>query len=512
MTERPDLRDQILGNGRTTGRVRETADVVIIGSGCGGAVAAKELAEKGLSVVVLEEGGYFDHRDFNQNACEMFINLYRDAGSTITLGNPPIALPLGKLVGGTAVINSGTCFRTPDWVLRKWALAYGVEGCTPEEIRPYFERVEQICHVSTLTEDVLGTNAKIVRRGAERLGLTLKPLAHNHQGCRGCGTCAIGCPDGAKEAPNVNYIPMAMAGGAKVYARARAEKIRTKKGRAAGVSGVLFDDRGKQKIGTIEVDAPIVIVSAGTIHTAALLQKNHLANGSGELGRNLTIHPASRVTALFDERIEGWRGVPQGSYIDDLSPDGIMFEGIFVPPALSAPLIPECGLAHKELLAQYPNLAAYGAMVMDTSKGTVRHTGMKPHIFYRMNDLDTQRLLRAIAIMARVFFAAGARRVVTAVAGATDIAESEIPSIERRKLNPADIEIMAFHPLGTCRMGPDPQSSVVTPELETHQVKGLFAIDGSVFPSSLGVNPQITIMAFATKAAMNIGDHADRWV
>ena len=512
MINRVDLTERILGQGRIKTDINEKADVVIVGSGCGGAVAAKELAERGLSVVVLEEGGYFSHKEHTQKLTDMFFKLYRDAGSTITLGYPPISMPLGKCIGGTAKINSGTCFRTPDHVLKKWEIVFGVEDCTPQKMLPYFERVEKICHVQELPREVWGSNAMVFKRGADRLGLNFKPLMHNFQDCKGCGTCVLGCPEGAKESPDVNYIPQAIASGARVYARARAEKILTRNGRAEGVTGKLLSIDGKKELARFSVKAPIVILAAGSFHTPALLQANKLANSSGQVGRNLTIHPASRVSAEFEERIEGWKGVPQGTYIDDFAQDGIMLEGVFVPPSLGAPMLPFIGLEHKALIKRFAHFGVYGAMISDTSVGMVKASGLKPNVFYQMNREDARKMRRAVAITARIFFAAGAKMVFTAIAGAASINYRDLETIETAKPNPADIETMGFHPLGTCRMGRRPEQSVVDHHQECHDVKGLFISDGSVFPSSLGVNPQITIMAFATKCAQYIADNAGEYL
>ena len=499
--EREDIRERFLNSTNVLQDVKESADVVVVGSGSGGAVVGKELAEAGLNVIIIEEGGYFDHQDFNQDVPDMFMKLYRDNGSTLLLGRPPISLPIGKCVGGTAVINSGTCFRTPDWVLKKWEILHGIEGASSEQMRPRFERVERIIHAETLPEEVWGKNALVVKRGADRLGLSFKPLVHCANQCKGCGTCVIGCPDGAKESPNVNYIPMAIKAGARIYSRTMVEEIRTKKGRAVGVAGYLLDENGMDKLHRIEVSAKVVVMAAGALHTPALLLKNRLANSSGQVGRNLFVHPGSRVAAEFEERIEGWVGVPQGTYIDDFEKDGILFEGIAVPPSIGAPILPFVGMEQKEFMTRLANIATYGILLSDSSTGRVKNVGIKPIARYQLNRFDAQRMFRALAILAKIFFAAGAVRVFPTLGNITTIKEEDIPALEKRKPNPKDLEMMAFHPLGTCRMGADPASSVVDSNMECHDVKNLFIADAAVFPSSLGVNPMESIMAFATKLA-----------
>ena len=219
----------------------EDADAVVIGSGAGGAAVAKELAEAGLSVVVLEEGGYFTRKDFTGPPWERLQRFYRANGSTLALGVPTIPLPLGKAVGGTTLINSGTCFRTPDRVLEAWGSRFGIEGIDPGSMRPFFDRVERIMHVKPVPEELLGENARVFRRGVQALGLHGEPIRRNIDGCRGCGVCAFGCPSDAKQATHISYLPRAQKHGTSIYVHTRAERILVEDGRARGVVASLLD-------------------------------------------------------------------------------------------------------------------------------------------------------------------------------------------------------------------------------------------------------------------------------
>jgi ferredoxin len=221
---RPGPRLKPIAHPEIAGGVSVRADVVVIGSGAGGAVVAKELAERGISVIVVEEGAYFVQEDFRGSLPDRFQKLYRDGGTTLALGRPFVSVPLGKAVGGTTVVNSGTCFRAPDRVLREWESRWGIEGASPDALGEIFDRVERTMHVKPVPEELLGENARVFRRGAEALGMHGAPMRRNIDGCRGCGVCAFGCPSDAKRAMHLSYLPLAEAAGARIYARCRVRR------------------------------------------------------------------------------------------------------------------------------------------------------------------------------------------------------------------------------------------------------------------------------------------------
>lgn len=484
--------------------IYEKADICVIGSGAGGAVVAKELSEKGLSVVVLEEGGYYTSKDFNKKPTEITRTIYRDAGTTIAFGMPAITIPLGRCLGGTTVINSGTCFRVPPAVLRHWQREFGLTQFKPEFMAPYFDRVEKIINVTPVPEELIGGSGRVIKRGAEKLGYRSGPLLRNVRNCEGCGTCAFGCPTDAKQAMHVSYIPIASQSGAKFYANCRAEKLIITNGSAKGVEGVFLDDNDRPFY-KIKVDSRITVLACGAILTPVLLKKNRIIKNK-HLGKHLHIHPATRVVAIFDEIIEGWKGVPQSYKIDEFYNMGIMLEGFFVPPGIAAGTLPFVGLKHKEIMARYKNVATFGVMISDTTEGRVSIDpyGM-PLITYFLNMEDTKKLLKGIATIAEIFLYAGAREVYTGLVDVPIVkTDKDINKFFKKDIKPSHLELMAFHPMGTARMGSDSSISVVNEYGETYEIKNLYIADASIFPSSLGVNPQVSIMAFATYIAENI--------
>ena len=472
-------------------RRRIDADVCVIGAGAGGAVVAAELAEGGMDVVVLEQGPRHDADGFTARPPEMLARLYRDGSQTSTLGNPPILLPLGRGIGGTTLVNSGTCFRTPPKVLARWRAEHGLEALTDAALDPCFARVEHALSIQEVTPELAGRNAAIARRGAEALGWSHGYLRRNARGCVGSGVCAFGCPTSAKQHVGITYVPRAEAAGARVLTEADVRRIVVERGVARGVEAQL---RGPDGPARLDVRAPLVVVAAGTIHTPLLLARSHLGGRSGELGGNLALHPATGAYALMDEDVDMAKGVPQSFYVDEFAGEGIMFEGVAGPPSYVALSLPLSGRKHAEAMANYRRLAMFGLMVSDSSRGSVRALAGRPLIRYDLDDADLERFRAGLARMEELFRAAGAREVYL------PLPRGVRPERARRR----DLKPMAFHPLGTARADARPERGVVDADLALHGVAGVHVADGSVVPTALGVNPQLTIMALATRLAFSL--------
>jgi choline dehydrogenase-like flavoprotein len=275
-------------------------------------------------------------------------------------------------------------------------------------------------------------------------------------------------------------------------------------GRAAGVAAIRLDERGRP-IGRLRARAERVVVAAGALLTPGLLATSGLAPRGSEVGLHLRLHPASRVAALFDEPVRAWEGVPQSLQVRDFEAEGIVLQGIWVPPELLAPTLPGAGAEHEARMAAVSRMASFGALISDTSEGRVRRLGARSLAWYRMNAEDVQRMRRGVALLARIYFAAGAREVYPGLRQAPVLRKtSEAEALEHRRLRASDFELMAFHPMGTARMGGDPERSAVDPAGRLRGVGGVYVADASLFPSSSRLNPQLTIMALATRIAHGI--------
>ncbi|WP_437637838.1 GMC family oxidoreductase N-terminal domain-containing protein [Sorangium sp. So ce854] len=486
-------------------------EVVVVGTGAGGAAAAYELASRGHAVLLLEEGDYHRRASFTGRPARAYRDMYRDHGLDMALGNVGIPVFAGRAVGGSTVINSGTCYRAPESTFASWRDGMGLPSeFSSEGLAPYYERVERMLQVAPADPLHLGSIGPIVRRGAERLGLRHGPLQRNAPDCDGQGICCFGCPTGAKRSTDVSYVPEALKRGAQLITAARVRTIDIVAGRARGVTAVLGGDTRAGSAGgrarrrpRLTVRAEAVVVAGGALMTPLLLRRSGACLSSGMLGKNLSIHPASKVMALFDERIDQWKGIPQGYQIDHLADEGVMFEGGSLPFDVAALAIPWTGHRYTELMEQYPYLATFGFMIKDTSRGEVRPgIGGTPLVLYTMNQEDVAKMQRGIELLCEVFLAAGARRVLPLVAGCDEVnGPGDLERLRAQPVKAGDLDIAAFHPLGTCRIGVDPRSSCLGPDHQAHDVAGLYVCDGSAIPSSLGVNPQMTIMAMSLRAA-----------
>jgi choline dehydrogenase-like flavoprotein len=319
---------------------------------------------------------------------------------------------------------------------------------------------------------------------------------------------------------HLSYLPRAEAAGARIYARCRVRRIEAEGDRVLAVEAEMLEPEADRVRGRLLVRPKLVVLAAGALHTPPLLMANGLAKASGQVGRNLSIHPAVSVSALFDEEVNAWRGTMQSYFVDDFAEsDGLLFEVTSLLPGVATATLPGVGAAVKESLAQSRHLASVGLFVSDTSRGRVLSVpGARgcPLVTYSLNRYDAARLVRGIAIAAEVFLEAGARVVYPGVRGADPIASKR--DLERLRGGPplaggpAALSPTGFHPMGTCRMGRDPAATVVDQYGRIHGMRNLFVADASVFPSCVGVNPQVTIMALATRTARHVLERPDRYL
>jgi hypothetical protein len=471
-------------------------EVVVVGTGAGGGACAYELASRGRAVLLLEEGDLHRRDAFGGRTQPMVKKLYRDQGMTIAVGNVGIPVFAGRAVGGSTIVNSGTCYRTPERVFRRWREEQGLVGFSRAAMDPYYERVEAMLRVERARFELTGGVGRVVARGAEKLGLSHRPVDRNAPGCDGQGVCCFGCPTAAKRSTDVSYVPAALERGAQLVTAARVEGIDVVAGRARGVTARLGSGQ------RLRVRAEAVVVAGGALMTPLVLRQAGVCTSSPALGKNLSIHPATKTMALFDEVVDMANGIPQGYSIDSLEHEGIMFEGGSVPLEVLAVSVPWVGARLTDLMSRYRNLALFGFMIEDTSRGEVRPGPRgSPLIVYNLNRRDTARMLKAMGVLCEVFLAAGARRVYPMIPGMEELSTLD----ELKKLRAMDVaasafDVTAYHPLGTCRIGTDPKTSVLGPDFEAHEVERLFVADGSAVPSPLGVNPQMTIMAMALQA------------
>jgi len=485
----------------------EDCDYAIVGSGAGGAVAATVLAEAGHDVLVLEAGPYMDRRTYPDEPLAALGALYRDGGLTVAEGLPAIPTPVGRAVGGTTVINSGTCFRAPDDVLERWRSEAGIEWIT--DLDAEYAAAEEMLHVRTVDPERMGRNGQLLLEGAEALGVSHHPLARNAGSCINCGSCPYGCRLDAKRAMHVSYLPRAVAAGARVRSGVEARRLRFEGDRATGVDCVAgVARRNGTAPRSFHVEARRgVIVAGGAFGTPELLMRSGVRSRSGELGRNLRIHPACWVGARFEEEVRGWDGIMQSYAVDEWQSEGLLLEATFTPLAFGGHWMPGTGVEHQERLASYGHVASTGVHLSDRSRGRIGIAGDGSlRIAYRLTREDARRLSFGIARAAELFYAAGAREVYPQLAGVPVLPRNRITDLDSSPPPARRMRLEAFHPLGTARMDADPGFGVVDPSGAVHGRRGLYVADGSLFPSSIGVNPMMTVIAMAARVARGIAN------
>jgi glycine/D-amino acid oxidase-like deaminating enzyme len=372
------------------------ADVCVIGSGAGGAVAAAELAAAGRDVVVLEQGSHWTARDFTQREDEMLPRLFEEAGMRQTVDGG-ITILQGRCVGGSTVHNLCYSFRTPPAILRMWREEHGLPELTEQALAESFARVEANLRVKPIREDEVNTLNRLLRAGAEELGYSGFVTQHNRENCVRAGYCLLGCSYDAKQSMLVTYVPRASESGARVYPNARAERIEAPPSGPRRVLGSVVDEAGRSR-GRIEVEARVVVLAAGAVASPDLLLRSGL--GGPEVGRHLHLHPSVMVAGYWPEPIHAYRGIPQSYYIDefiDLERDphsGYVLMPISGFPVLVAVNTPGFGREHFRQMRDFSKLGGLLVLLHDRSEGSVRSGDSlgKPEIRYALDAEDRAQL------------------------------------------------------------------------------------------------------------------------
>jgi choline dehydrogenase-like flavoprotein len=481
----------------------ETCDVVVVGSGAGGASAARVLAEAGLDVVVLEEGEYHDALSYSRDPIDALTTLYRDGGLTACDGRPPIALPVGRAVGGTTVVNSGSCFRAPEGVLLRWRKVLEIPWAT--ELDYDYEAIERDLDVAPVDPVLGGRNASLCRDGAEALGASNGPIPRNAGGVSCCGTCPAGCALDAKRAMHVSELPRAVAAGARVRAGVRVERVMVREGRAVGVqAAVRAPGNGNGQATAYTVEARAVVLAGGALGTPELLLRQGL---DGHVGRHLRVQPACWVGARYPFEVNGWDGVMQSWRVDEWLHRGLFLEATFTPLAFGAHWLRGAGAAWKARVADYGRIGIIGVHLTDRSEGrvSVDRKG-RLRLGYSLTREDAARLRFGIARACEIHFAAGAEEAYPQVGGIDALGPGGVRTLEEGLFSPSALRLEAFHPMGTARMGASGGDSVVDTRGAVRELPGVYVADASVLPSALGANPMLTIMACARRIARGLAD------
>lgn len=495
-----------------------TCEVAILGSGAGGGITAEILARAGLDVVLVEEGPLRSRRDFRQRESEAYPTLYRDSAAQTTADHA-ITLLQGRAVGGSTTVNWTSSFRTPPAVLAHWRRVWGLGAdCSAEALAPWFAQVERRLGIAPWTVPPNANNA-VLARGAAALGWSSAPLQRNVRGCWNLGSCGLGCPTEAKQSMLVSTVPVALDAGARLWVQARAERLRLDGGRVVGVELQPVGLDGAPAGPPALLRARHVVVAAGAVHGPALLLRSGLPDPQGRLGGRSFLHPVVLSAARFAQPIAGWSGAPQSVYSDQHldsqpldGPLGFKLETPPLHPLVFATLVPGHGPEQAVHLRGFPHTQALLALLRDgfhpdAPGGQVRlDRAGRGRLHYPWTAALRDGARRALQAMAALQFAAGARAVLPVHEDAvawTDPAQARA-GIAALALEPLRLRMVSAHLMGGCGLAGDPRHGVLRPDGRHWQVAGLSVHDGSIFPTSLGVNPQLSIYGWVNRLAQQL--------
>jgi len=496
------------------------ADVAIIGSGAGGGTTAEILTQAGLKVLIIEEGPLKTSASFkDMDESRAYADLYQEGAGRAT-SDGAVTIFQGRAVGGTTTVNWTSSFRTPPGTLKQWADVHGVKGMSVDEMAPWFARMEQRLGVAPWGQAPNANNAAL-KKACDKLGWEVHVIPRNVKGCWDSGYCGYGCPVNAKQSMLVSTIPESLRHGAELIHHLRVQKINFSNGKVTGLTGVALDGVAcKTPTGAqVEIRAKHYVLSGGAINNPALLLRSNAPDPHGRLGKRTMIHPVNISVAQMPEVVNGFYGAPQSiasdefqwKYDTSLNP-GFKMEVPPMYPGLSAAMFAMHGKALAQNMAQLPHTQAMLALLRDgfhdsSPGGSIRiDDAGNPIVDYDFSTYLWRGFKKAYLKMAEAQFAAGATRVMPVHLDARWVKNMEhatalIENIPYQKFRTA---IFTAHLMGGCAMGEEARQSVVTSAGRHHQVENLSIIDGSLFPTSIGANPQLSIYGLSAQKATGL--------
>jgi len=490
--------------------LRVVADLCVVGSGPGGAAVATEAALAGLKVVVLESGGFVRPSTMTQREEQMIPRLLWANGGRTT-SDRGVHVHHGRAVGGSSVHNINLCRRVDPAVLAHWRATRGLQGLPPTVWAALYDEVESLLSVSRVSPERWNRHNLLLRRGAQALRWAGGGLSHNRSGCVGSGFCEVGCAFDAKNNVPKLLIPRLVDHGGAVFSNCQAVTVVHGGGRVTGVEAVALHPHTHAPLTRVTVEARSVCVSASALGTPALLIRSDVPDPGGETGRHLRLHPALVAAGEFAEPVHAWRGIPQtyecthhldferahGGPASDVVGTRTWIVPAFAHPVGTSTLLPGHGAAHRSLMERYDRIAVFTGMVHDRTRGVVSPKGdLEFTVDYRSNEADRAELCFGLAKCAQLLFAAGARRVYLPTDPMWELSPSDsLAPVEQMDLWPGRMDVTAVHPMGSVPMGDDPAQAAVDSYGRHHHLAGLWVADGSLFPTSIGSPPQLSIYA-----------------
>jgi len=492
---------------------RLMCDVAIVGSGAGGGITAELLAKAGLDVVIVEEGPLRSSSDFRQLESEAYPALYQESAARKTR-DKAINILQGRCVGGSTTVNWTSSFRTPAATLDFWRQEYALEDFGSDALAHFFEQAERRLSIGPWLAPP-NENNDLLRRGAARLGIPAASIRRNVKGCWNLGSCGLGCPTNAKQSMLVTTPPVALDRGATLLVQTRAERFELANGK---VKALLCAPAGQAGPPT-RILARHFILAGGAINSPAVLLRSQAPDPHGRLGIRTFLHPVVLSAAQMPGKVEGWHGAPQTIYTDHFldthpidGPIGYKLEAPPLHPVIFASTVSGHGQEQADLLRQFPSTHVLLALLRDgfhqeSPGGVVRLRGDgTPELDYPLTAFVMEGARRALLRMAELQFAAGARQVLpvhemAAPYGSWDQARAAIAALP---MKPLLTKVVSAHVMGGCGFAGRPDLGVARPDGVHWQLDNLSIHDGSLFPTSIGANPQLSIYGIANRLAQGL--------
>ncbi|MEJ6006525.1 GMC family oxidoreductase [Paucibacter sp. AS339] len=505
---------QVFGPGQKALPERIDCDVAIIGSGAGAGITAELLAKAGLQVLIIEEGPLKSSSDFRQRESDAYSQLYQEGGGRKTADQ---AMPVlqGRCVGGSTTVNWAGSFRTPADTLNYWAQNYGLKDVSPASMAPWFEQVEQRLNISPWLTEPNGNNS-VLQRGAVKLGIPAPVINRNVKGCWNLGSCGLGCPTNAKQSMLVTTIPAALDLGARLLVQTRAERFAWRSEQIEGLTCQPIHPDGSAAGPTLQVKAKHYVVAGGAINSPALLMRSQLPDPHQLLGKRTFLHPTVASSGVMPEAVNGWAGAPLAVFSDHFlhtqamnGPIGYKLETAPVHPGFAMTNLGGLGQTLVDKAKDFPHTSVLIGLLRDgfhpqAHGGTVKlKSDGSPVLDYPITDYLLDGARRAHLTMAEIQFAAGAKTVRPAhdMASAYSSWKEAQAAIQALPYRPYITTIGSAHVMGGCNMAGSAELGVVRPDGQHWQIANLSVHDGSIFPTSIGANPQMTVYSQAARMA-----------
>jgi choline dehydrogenase-like flavoprotein len=518
---------RVFGGSRAGPATTIDCDVAIVGSGAGAGITAELLSHAGFKVVIVEEGPLKSSSDFQrQLEGDAYPALYQESAARKT-ADKAITILQGRCVGGSTTVNWTSSFRTPTATLDYWREHYGLADFNDQALSPFFAQAERRLGIGPWLAPP-NENNDLLRRGALKLGISAAAILRNVKGCWNLGSCGLGCPTNAKQSMLVTTLPAALDAGAMLLVQTRAERLELKQDNVAAliVRPVRLDGSLASDTAT-RIVARHYVVAGGAINSPALLLRSGAPDPHALLGQRTFLHPVVISSAVFDQRVEGWSGAPQTIYSDHFldehpidGPIGYKLEAPPIHPVIYSIVMKGYGAAQAEAFKSFAQTNALLALLRDgfhaeSPGGQVQlRSDGSPLLHYPLTPYVMEGARRALLSMAEIQFAAGAREVTPGheLGGTHRRWADARAAIAALPMRPLLTRVVSAHVMGGCAMAATPQQGVVRPDGRHWQLANLSVHDGSVFPTSIGANPQLSVYGIvnrlATQLATQLGGRA----